>query len=486
MSRNILILIILLVSGSACSDFLVQEPDKQVSITEQFSTQTGAYQAINGLYDALEGMVSEKFFFYADLLGGNITFTPTRHDHILEVPPGLNIEEAYEFRDEPEASNYSSVYTSCYEIINAANLILEHIDNTPDFTDQELKQIRAEVITVRAFCHYYVSIMYAQNYHYTETASHPGIVYVTHTLTAGVDYPSRLTMAETYEALVKDLEEAIGLFTGTPVFDYGPAYSYFNEISAKALFARVALQMNDWERAQLYAGEVIETSGIALMTKEEYIAEWEKPEEAVSEIILEMSAPRTGDEDIVSSSISAYFKYLDESDYDELVASDDLLDLYASYDIRSKMFEDYLLKTSVDKVIRELPYWFTKKLKDDPGTPILRLSEMYLIRAEALARLDENDVNAMNDLNTIRVRAGLDPVGSEADILEEIFLERRKELAFEGHLLFDIIRYKKDVERTQGCLSSVCSLSYPSDYFILPIPDSSVDLNENMDQNEGY
>jgi hypothetical protein len=72
------------------------------------------------------------------------------------------------------------------------------------------------------------------------------------------------------------------------------------------------------------------------------------------------------------------------------------------------------------------------------------------------------------------------------NLLEEIFLERRRELAFENFLLFDIARYHKDVERDKGCIASVCTMPYPSDYYVLPIPEKTVLLNEFMQQNDGY
>ena len=110
---------------------------------------------------------------------------------------------------------------------------------------------------------------------------------------------------------------------------------------------------------------------------------------------------------------------------------------------------------------------------------------MYLIRAEANARLNK-PTEALQDLNSIRERANLSALTATANLLEEIFLERRRELAFEGHLFFDIIRFKKDVIRDKGCLANVCNLNYPSNFFILPIPQSSIELNENIQQNEGY
>ena len=223
------------------------------------------------------------------------------------------------------------------------------------------------------------------------------------------------------------------------------------------------------------------------MTKEDYIAEWEKPEEPVSEMIFELSARRENDGAVASSVANSYYTYVDVNKYNDFVASGDLLELYDSSDIRKDMFLEALLPTSVNGIISDEPYYFTKKFQDDPGTIISRLSEMYLIRAEAGARLGGTYfIQALADLNSIRERAGLEALISNDNLLEEIFLERRKELAFEGFLFFDLMRYHKNVDRNSGCISAVCSLLYPSDYFVLPFPESSITLNENMKQNEGY
>jgi hypothetical protein len=86
----------------------------------------------------------------------------------------------------------------------------------------------------------------------------------------------------------------------------------------------------------------------------------------------------------------------------------------------------------------------------------------------------------------VRERAATTPLSNSANLLEEIFEERRRELAFESHLLYDTIRYEKDIERNAGCIAQTCDLTYPSPFFILPIPQESINNNENMVQNEGY
>ena len=481
--KNLLICLIGICSCfMGCEDFLDQEPGTQVSIKEQLSSKIGVEQAFSGLYYDFEALLSSRNILYADVQGGNITFTPDINDQIVTVP--VDIENSYDFSDTEEASDYVGYYEELYVIINQVNVILEYFDEYSFFTGQEKSQLLAELLTLRAFAHYLVAIHYAQNYNYTADASHLGIVYNTTTLVPGADFPARLTLSETYNFIKADLDAALASYTDNTLLSTEPAYAYFNKMSTQALYARIALQMNDWEQARACSNEVITTSGIVLATTGNYVSEWELDEDPISEVILEFSAPRTSNDEI-SSSISAHFIYNSPTNYEDYVASGDLLDLYDTFDVRSNMFLEIYLPTFANQEEIAMPYYFTKKFQGNAGTTCLRLSEMYLTRAEANARLN-NTGEALADLNTIRERANLAPLTSTEDILNEIFLERRRELAFEGHLLFDILRYKKDVTRDQGCLSRLCNLSYPSHYFILPIPFSSTGLNENIIQNDGY
>lgn len=71
-----------------------------------------------------------------------------------------------------------------------------------------------------------------------------------------------------------------------------------------------------------------------------------------------------------------------------------------------------------------------------------------------------------------------------AALIDRILLERRKELAFEGHRLFDLNRNKRSVTIIQGDQS--IQAEYPNDKFILPIPLSELNANTNMVPNPGY
>ncbi len=466
----------------SCSDFLEVEPDLQVSFDEQLSTKSGVLEAYSGIYRDVEDLISSKYALYAEALGGNLAFTPDATDG--EVSIFTQIFDTYNFSATEMEFDYDDYYDDSYNIINQVNLLLERSDGFTFFTSEELNQLQAELLTIRAFTHYQVTLLFAQNYNFTPDASHLGIIYNTSTLTAGEDFPARLIMAETYLKIQQDLDTALGSFNDNPLLS-GPAYSYFNSQTTTAVYARIALQMNDWETARNYANTVILNSGINLMTTENYVAQWEQPIQPVSEIVLEFTPPLDSADGEVSSTIAQFYRSIPANELAQQSASGDILNLYTSNDIRSAMFIMEEFQTSVNGNITLKPYFFTKKFQDDAGTTYMRLSELYLIRAEANARLGNLSL-ALNDLNTIRTRANLEALSMTEDVLEEIFLERRRELAFENHLFFDILRYKKDVVRNLDCIADVCNLDYPNNFFIQPIPFDSIEQNENMLQNEGY
>ncbi len=487
MKGKIYITLVLMITIFSCSEFLTVEPDKQISITEQFSTKEGVLQAVNGMYYEFEALYSSKFFIYAGLLGGNISFSPKKQDQFLEIPIAQNISQIYEFRDLADESDMESIYKSAYDLVNAANLIIEYVADNEALIAEEIQQVTAEALTCRAYVHYILAILYAQNYSYTPDASHPGVIYNTSTIISGVDFPVRLSMAETYLLMKDDLETAMEMFTENRALPYGEANTYFNSMTTASLFARVALQMNDWESAYRYADTVITYSGLKVMKDTMYLKEWEDPTASLSETIFELSTPKTSDGNPGSSVAQDHYRYNDVNNYNVYIASGDLLDLYAANDIRKEMFLEVLLPTSVNGIITDQVYNFTRKFQAEKAIPATRLSEMFLIRAEAAARKTVPDNSmALISLNKIRYRAGLDPLVTDENLLEEIFLERRRELAFENFLFFDLARYHKDIERDKGCLASVCSMTYPADHFVLPIPEKTVLLNENLQQNEGY
>ena len=168
--------------------------------------------------------------------------------------------------------------------------------------------------------------------------------------------------------------------------------------------------------------------------------------------------------------------------YGDFLPAKDLLDRIDPGDIRAQMFIFDPLLTGIYASMR-----VNRFPTRTANVPVIRLSEVYLNRAEAAVRMGD-DAAARADLDRIRQR-GLatapNATASGQALLDEILLERRIELGYEGHRIFDITRHRLDVVRTD-CTSTVRFYGYPGPYLILPIPWAEIHVNPNIRQNPGY
>lgn len=480
--KKYLVILVVLLSLNSCSDFLDVEPDLQISFNEQFSTEQGVQEIVSGIYSDTEGLASSIFHIYPDYIGGNVAFTPSVTNR--EVTIFNTVDTSYPFQETPVDSDYTSFYGDSYNVINQINLVLERLESLNFIEDSRKSQLKAELLTIRALTHYNLSLLFAQNYGFTSDGSHIGIVYNTSTIDVGTEFPSRSTVAENYSSMQTDLEEALSLFQNNSFLPVGPDYSYFNSINTQALYARIALQMNDWQTAATMSDNVITQSGLVLTPQLDYINQWLQIN-PLDEVLLQFTAPVNSDGG-TGSSISAYYLFNSPTNYGRFSASLDLINLFETNDLRINLFQVESLPTVINGVETDEDYYFLNKFQGDSGTLQIRLSELFLIYAEAQERLAPGNTLALDRLNEVRERAGLSTLVAPSDMLEEVFMERRRELAFENSLFFDITRFKKDINRNDGCIAQVCDLSYPSNFYILPIPQASILSNENIIQNEGY
>ncbi|MBC7417407.1 MAG: RagB/SusD family nutrient uptake outer membrane protein, partial [Pedobacter sp.] len=249
-----------------------------------------------------------------------------------------------------------------------------------------------------------------------------------------------------------------------------------------ALLSKVYLYQNDWDKAFNIADLVIKSNQYTLLTDATYVSSWAgrtPSTESIFEIALEQT--------FSGNSLGSYYDITNNT-YRMYAANNDVLGLYSTTDVRrsASMFNLItLLGTN---------YFFTKKYANTgtSSTPVkvLRLSEIHLIRAEAAAEKSSPDFNLANaDLNLIRKRADASVTNLnltiKSDLIDAILLERRKELAFEGNLLFDLMRRKKDIVRVDVA-AIIKDLPTTDNKLVMPFPINTINANINMIQNPGY
>ncbi len=330
----------------------------------------------------------------------------------------------------------------------------------------EKNHLVGEAYALRALAYHTMQQYFCQPYNFTADASHLGAPLPDFDLLGGVEivFPARSTTRAVYEQIITDLNQAASLmsgFTNPNVYRIG-----LNGVNA--LLARVYLSMENWEKADEFADKVI--GNYSLMTNSEYVNSWNN--DFSSESIFSIY-----NDDLDNSGTSTIYQlcliYLD------LFATPDFVSTFSNTDVRRNLYpmNNTLNVNTVNK--------FTSRFSN---IPVIRLSEMYLIKAEANANITGQEANAQSALFTIMQRADLNaimPTETGQALKDRVLLERRKELAFEGFRLFDLTRNKKSFVKYRQDAASI-NITAPSEKTIMPIPAREVNANPNMQQNPGY
>jgi starch-binding outer membrane protein, SusD/RagB family len=443
---------------SSCKKFLEQPPYNNVSVEEIFKDFEGARTTVIGLYDKLKSTeyYLRDLYVYPEITGGNVKYSKAANQ--LQFA-------SYNFtRTELADNDLRNFYTQAYAIIYGANSVLQNVDRASDANQFQKNRMRADALAIRALTHFDLVRTFAQPYAFTPDASHAGIVLRTSNPPVLTPTPQRATVKQVFDQVMVDLDSAINLYANSVnIYPTGDGRTFFTADAAKALKARVALYRNDWQMVVALTTELISSNRYPLVSNGQYVSSW-VGKNISSESIFELAyGTRTG------GSLGDYFNPVVSLTF-QLAASNDLLTLYGAGDVRGQN------SLYISRVINASTYYFTRKYQGISDTAnnikLLRASELYLGRAEAQAKLG-NLTPALTDLNVIRKRANPASINfTSADqqaIIDEILIERRRELAFEGHLFFDIARNKKDLVRVDNT-ATIKSFTYPSDYYAYPIP----------------
>lgn len=454
LSKLIIGMASLLVLNGACSDFLEEESQDEVIVRtvsdfSEFLLGSGYPQpAIVGLYDVLYLLDDDTQIddnqLDADDDNSNVT---TRFGHFTWQP------DMWE-REDRLRENYSSTYAQ----IKGCNATLDYIDDAIGNTE-EREQVKAEALGVRAYFYFMLVNLYGEPYNYNKDA-----LGVPLKLTSGIveNGIGRSTVSEVYDHIVEDLEESSALFE-----KYTPRRGNYriNLATVNILLSRVLLHMERWEDAIAAANKAIKYgAGLTDYTKIS-----ESPFYLTSYDLSEVEWLYGNGSNDCGTGMRGFRP------------SDDLMSKFTSGDKRKELWFSAdgrtVMKTSYDS---------------PRPTKTIRISEAYLNRAEALAQAGREQ-EALDDLNTLRRHriVGYQDIalGNTENLLEEIRKERRLELCFDETRWFDLRRYgMPSITHRYKARStapwSVYTLEAEDPLYTLPIPNSQIEKNILLKQNE--
>ena len=463
-----------------------KEPPMDPSDEWPLSTFEGIDGATAGNYRAVISWYGASFPLTFDVMCGNGMVGPVNTGRMRQEP----------------AWNYTStstmgLWSSAYSAILGCNKVLTAIDegkfSRDGVSDEQINNIKAENLFLRALAYFDLVRVYAQPYGYIKANGITGVEAMGVPIVLKDDLsarPSRNTVAEVYENLIiPDLVEAERLMSDSYVrAGVKDVVATVTKPVIQALMARVYLHHEDWQLAADYATKVIKNGRFRLLSGDRFVSMWDGSVDVApqsgSEIIFEVYVSQS---DGSRSDLGDYLtapEVAGGAGYGDVRVSNDLIDLYDATDVRL---------TGLTKTNSKYPgYRWSTKFPGKNGllaynnVPVLRISEMYLIRSEAIYRgATVSGVTAIDDLNRVATNRNAEAYATVT--LDNLFEESRKEFLFEGHIFFDMKRLQKSLVRTDYDLDPLTkNIDFPSYRWALPIPENDILYNNNIDQNPGY
>jgi hypothetical protein len=432
---------VLLLTAS-CKKYLEETPNNALPTESSITDASTARAAIIGAYDRLQGYYAASYPTLGTITTDNVIFNGTLSEYLQLDQNAIPTDNVITV----------AAYQGIYRAINSANSVIASVPGVSDplLLSTEKDKILGEAYFIRALSYFDL----ARGWGGVQLQLQPTTDLNT---LKGV---KRSTLDQTYDQVLADLTLAEQLLP-----EDATTRNRAQKSTARALRARLHLYRKKWAEAEAYASQVISNPKYALVKP--YKAFFTAPfqtSESVFELAYSVNDRNTFWNLWYPSSSGGQFT-LKPSDV--LIAK---LNNPAIGGSRNTLIAG--TGTTVYGVL-----YNTTASSIDPSY-LIRISELYLIRAEARAQLNKL-ADAAADLNIIRARADVGPTTAttQADLIQAIEDENAVEFAFEGHRWFDLVR----TERAGAVLGLT-----NRNYWLFPIPYSDVLSDPDVTQNPGY
>jgi hypothetical protein len=471
---KIAILSALILTGAGCSDRLELLPEQSLAGSQAFSSAANTESTLRGVYSQtqlLEVFGSGPQIIF-DYQADNTDFVgsfPTLQDinSYVTTSPNATLEAYWQVN---------------YRVINAANSVIENVPGVKDpaLTPEISKRFIAEAKFLRAITHLNLLNMFAQPFQIQNGAS-PGVPLLLKSFTGEIEYPTRATVAACYDQMIKDLNEAL---IDLPAASTPASRGRATKGAASGYLSRLHLYKGEFQKAADFANQVIAANTVySLATNYSFYGAAPTAEHVFVIINSATDNGRTG-----SGGWASYHRPASNGGRGDCAMAPSLETSFGTEATDKRFVDLSTFVTAADGQRKRMTLKFPDAANNTDLAPLMRTSEMYLTRAEALTELNGINAESLTLVNGIRTRAGLPAwtattFTTKAAFISAILEERRKELCFEGHRRMDLLRKGLPL-RTTGPTASLAVFGGPKT--ILPLPQREIDLNKNLVQNQSY
>lgn len=449
-----------------------------------YSTVAGAEQGLLGAY----GLLSTEM---------SILLNATLSDEVKKAEfynAATTHEWQYTSTDITIRDNFTA-FNNYYRVIDRVNRVLQAVPTADSIKagDNTLRnRIKGEALFIRAFAHF-------ELYRFYSGATDPNALAMAYMEVPGLEPTARINVGSFFQKLKADLTEAKTLVVSTAPTTEAIAVRA-NKIAVSGLQARVALYLKEWDDAIAYSTEFISAKPLA--TRIQFPGIWSDASVTEVGFKLKRTTAASGTLSIgTTSRMGSLFRATSASATNigtvTWAPSDKIWNSYDNTnDIRfSTYLKDEALLTAGGRpshiIAKYAGTGYATAAENVADAKVFRTGEMYLIRAEAKAEKGDliGAAKDLNDLRTERINSYVPEVFTSKDqLINAIMNERFKELAFEGHRLWDLRRRSLPVQRLASDAPTAASavLAAGNFRFLLPIPDAEVKANPLIQQNPGY
>ncbi|WP_336686675.1 RagB/SusD family nutrient uptake outer membrane protein [Chryseobacterium bernardetii] len=450
---------------TACNDEgldpnLSQAKDLETSINSAADLRT----VLAGGYDRMTAVS----YYGRDL----IIFGEVRTDNCFSNANSNRFVSVGQMSMLPSDAYASDTWSKIYQAIANANIVINKPAAQLTGDTGEINHIKGQALIMRALGHFDLVRVFGQQFVDGQGGMNAlGVPYVKTFRDANNLFPSRNSVQEDYDNIINDLDTAISLMNAT--YDDASKH-YLTSLAAHAIKARVALYFKKYQLAESEAKIVVDSGKYTIATAANYASTFKV--DSVSNIIFALDF--NANDNLGNNSLASIYR---GSAYGDIVALKDLYDAYQTGDIRktSAFIAPNGSSTLEYRNIGKYPTVATPA--DD--VPVVRIEEVVLIYAEALLN-NGKAADALIQLNKIPANRNASPYA--AATMDNILLERRKELAFEGFRFDDLARTGKSIPVVDPVRQKFGTVNFGSFKYAFPIPQTEVGANGNLKQNNGY
>jgi hypothetical protein len=495
---TIILLAALTFSSLSCKKFLNIVPTDALSGNNFWQTQKDVETFTNGLYSKFRSKVNAGFITIGDLRSAPIT-SDGNYGALLAINDIRSLQSISSplVGSNPVQTQWTTgwifrnmtLWKPFYEIIVSANLLYKQVDEMPAgvLSAAESKRYKAEAVFMRNLCYFFMIRLYGDVPYYT-TALNTNAV-------------PRMPMVQVLNKCIADMNAVKA--------DLPWTYADPSMVGVRAMRGgaiALLMHMNMWaagfdaETNKNAYYTAVKDLGAEISTATDYtLLSYTQEDnkrlfkgrtkESLFEVFQSFNSGERFSGYANLGYVLSHYPYLGQTSFT------------TSRGYYSKLWMDKIYTDGAPDLRKDL--WFENRtvnntsfqfkkfanvyvdgvtVRNDDDLIIFRLSDAYLLTAEALAGLGE-DGDARVYLNKVRQRAGAAAIASTSEQLkEDIYYERVRELMGEGHYYYDLVRTKRVCD-PKYCLAPIAVTNFNAGAWTWPIDQSALTENPSMTLN---